>query len=964
MSKFAFLFLFTGFATLLSAGELRPLPWSEATNRASRFEASSSGDMTISDDPAENALRFDVKFQEGSDFRASCILHLESSLAGVEQIRFEYKAQIELPEQTIQRSYVMFGNEQPVYTIPLPKTDQYTSVLIPVPKAVRDPASVREMRIGMDPHVPELTFFIRNLEFLTTKTFAPPFDAADAIAVSAPASAFVQGEKLEFRLKPYAAEAASWKLRNWKHEVLNEGSWPENGRGVLVLPELPNGYYTLELASPTAEFTGSRSFAVVPDPEKRPANPDMFFAVDSALSWIARPDAENFRQPQNAYLVTAEAARRLGVQMIRERLNWREVEATPGKIDWKQYKANADLIAARGIGISGVYHSAPRWAKSHTTHLPGDLAGTWRFAKTVAEVFRGAMRNWEFWNEQDIGFAPEPAWDYASAMKAAYLGYKAADPNLTVAIGGYAYLPASYSNVVLSNGIEHYFDIFNLHSYSPICEYPTMLERVRKHMKRNHISERPIWFTENGCGIEGPGRMESYMKNVMMHDPDQELLVAEFIPKMMISMQMLGVDRDFFFVLGPYNEHSGKKDFGLMRRDFTVKAAFPAFATLIDQLCNAEPEGEVSLGNGVKGYLYRQKDNSRTLVYWSCSEVDEGIQRPDITVKDEYERHFSLPRKGTYKGVDLFGTPFETDSADVTAVRYPRFLHGVDGLPLSVPFRKTALTPPADRADLDKSILFRTELSDDFTVFPSKDGADIRKESARYKLQVWNLSEHEKTGSIRISGGEIDGLPETVTVPSFGKVEFELTFTPVFGPDFKTNLRTDGLFEGKKTSPHVIPVYHIQELMASGRKKSVPQIYDPGKWKGNASGRMEICYDKEEQALRFRTVFPQDAESLWVYPEYALQLPQESLDGAIGIGFEMKSSKADPTSPTIVRAGLEKKPDAYLRIPPPTEEWEERFAPFPVGLDLSKVITLKIGMSPHVYDITYWIRNIHLYYSR
>ena len=98
-----------------------------------------------------------------------------------------------------------------------------------------------------------------------------------------------------------------------ERELLREGSWPENGRGTLTLPQLPNGYYTLEVSSDKASFAGSRSFAVVPDPAKRPANPEMFFAIDSGQSWLARPDAANFRQPPNAYEVAAKAARRLGL---------------------------------------------------------------------------------------------------------------------------------------------------------------------------------------------------------------------------------------------------------------------------------------------------------------------------------------------------------------------------------------------------------------------------------------------------------------------------------------------------------------------------------------------------------------------------------------------------------------------------------------------------------------------------
>lgn len=39
----------------------------------------------------------------------------------------------------------------------------------------------------------------------------------------------------------------------------------------------------------------------------------------------------------------------------------------------------------------------------------------------------------------------------------------------------------------------------------------------------------------------------------------------------------------------------------MMRRDYTVKPGFAAFATLVDKLGGAEPEGEIEPGEGIKG---------------------------------------------------------------------------------------------------------------------------------------------------------------------------------------------------------------------------------------------------------------------------------------------------------------------------------------------------------------------------
>jgi len=212
------------------------------------------------------------------------------------------------------------------------------------------------------------------------------YDVADAVVAAAPGTAFIQGEPLQFTRKPSAAVPAKWTLKNWKDETLRSGDWP--GDGPLTLATLPNGYYNLELAADGAKFTGFRSFTVVPDPAKRPANPDMFFALDSAQSWLARPDSNNPRQPANAYEAVSEVARRAGLGQVRERLSWGGVESAPGRFDWAQYKANADLLAARGIKISGMYHDAPKWAKTDTDRLPGDLLAAYQFAKKAAEPSR------------------------------------------------------------------------------------------------------------------------------------------------------------------------------------------------------------------------------------------------------------------------------------------------------------------------------------------------------------------------------------------------------------------------------------------------------------------------------------------------------------------------------------------------------------------------------------------------
>ena len=105
----------------------------------------------------------------------------------------------------------------------------------------------------------------------------------------------------------------------------------------------------------------------------------------------------------------------------------------------------------------------------------------------------------------------------------------------------------------------------------------------------------------------------------------------------------------------PYNETGGNKDWGLMRRDFTVKPGYAAFATLVDQLGNAAPEGEVRLGDGLKGFLYRRKEGGKVLAYWCISELDTDKPRPGLSNAERSGRHAVHGGGRTYSGDALSG---------------------------------------------------------------------------------------------------------------------------------------------------------------------------------------------------------------------------------------------------------------------------------------------------------------------
>ena len=100
--------------------------------------------------------------------------------------------------------------------------------------------------------------------------------------------------------------------------------------------------------------------------------------------------------------------------------------------------------------------------------FPEDILTAYHFTKKAAEQFKNEIQVWEAWNEPELlGFNKEAPWEYASMMKAAYLGFKAGAPDHPVTNGSYCLDPAAneFAYAAFRNDLADYADIFNFHNY-------------------------------------------------------------------------------------------------------------------------------------------------------------------------------------------------------------------------------------------------------------------------------------------------------------------------------------------------------------------------------------------------------------------------------------------------------------------------------------------------------------------
>jgi len=850
-------------------------------------------------------------------------------------------------------------------------------VIIFHPVAVNNQSS--DDRANFIPNMKTVSLSLALISSLFLATSSPwaaepePRQTAALIQAKAPATVFTLGEPLLFTFKEPGLLPLQWELKDWHGKTLKKGNWPEGGTPTLELEALSTGYYQLFLSGEKDSFEGSSSFTVVADPATRTRNPDTYFAMDTAQSWLARPKSDNTRFPGPGFEVVSEAVRRAGLEIIRERLRWADVEPEPLQYRWGDYDLNARLLHERGVQVLGMYHDAPAWAKSHTSHLPGDLLADYRFAKQLAQTFQGRMTAWEFWNEPDISFTSEGAWDFASAMKAAYLGFKAADPDMPVALGGIALSPLpAYTGILMENDLGDYMDIFAVHTYHPLRDFPKIMQNVRKFMKRHRIEGLPLWYTENGSRAEGNGLLDSYMPGLKAHNPDQELLVAEYLPKSMIYLQSMGVDRNFFFVFCPYNEDSNRKDWGLMRHDYTVKPSYAALATLTENLGTAVYEGTLDIGEGMCAFLYRQKDNTQTLAYWSLSELDTEPNSPERSLDSLHEKAFSLALseggEKVYRGRDCAGLPFEqkVDAGKLTlsATRFPSYINGLSGL---TPTQKAEVSSPKKTTTSREinpalQVVYRTELGDAFKMAASKDRVEIQGENAPFKLQIYNFSDQTQRGQIIISGGKVNQLPPEITLSPMSKTELELTFTPEFEQgSFETALQISGKWNGHSSSKLVIPVLQLDRALIDTQRTPLPDSMNPEKWRANSSGSLKIAFDEAESALTFRTTFPPNVDR-WSYPAFPIDASRMDLENVRAISFEIKSSTTEISQSFLIT--VLKGQMLYLPYEKPTTDWEQRVIFLNEdNFDPSTIQEIQIGFNPTVDEVTYSLRNLKLIYG-
>jgi len=140
-----------------------------------------------------------------------------------------------------------------------------------------------------------------------------------------------------------------------------------------------------------------------------------------------------------------QAAQNLGVQWVKQAIDWAVYEPTPGNVNWAPLDEMVNAMDGAGFKILLTVSSAPSWARDSDQEKgpPRDYQTYANFVGQLAQRYRGRVDAYEIWNEPNLrrewntprGIS---AASYVEMLRLAYLAIKNGDPAALVITGGLA----------------------------------------------------------------------------------------------------------------------------------------------------------------------------------------------------------------------------------------------------------------------------------------------------------------------------------------------------------------------------------------------------------------------------------------------------------------------------------------------------------------------------------------------
>jgi hypothetical protein len=396
---------------------------------------------------------------------------------------------------------------------------------------------------------------------------AEAVDAFDQAAVPDPQFALVwslsdaAGSSVQRQVAPANAPAASWSIpANPGDYVISAALSADGGQTSLGRPAQAS--FSVPSMTPTPLATPTPSATPPPPPTETPLptdTPDVA-ATATALA-LATPtptaaalppapppsgSAAGFGYGVQPDMITDGNHDRIfghiqgmGFNWVKQQVEWFRYNPAPGVYDWGALDRIVEGANARGINVLFSVVKAPAWARpaEDTDQGPPADPNTYgTFMREMAARYKGRVRAYEIWNEQNLYYewggrgGKINAARYVQLLAVAYSNIKAVDPGAVVVSGALTPTGVNDGDIAIDDrayleqmyqaGLRNYCDAVGAHP-SGYNNPPDADWRSYNDPNEANCKGHPSWFFR--------GTMEGY-RNIMVKygDAGKRIWATEF----------------------------------------------------------------------------------------------------------------------------------------------------------------------------------------------------------------------------------------------------------------------------------------------------------------------------------------------------------------------------------------------------------------------------------------------------
>jgi hypothetical protein len=414
--------------------------------------------------------------------------------------------------------------------------------------------------------------------------------------------------------------AVQWTARDYDNRIVAQGKQPLDaaGGGEVKVKAPPTGIVyinaTLMADGDVALGEAETRFAVL---RPRPIPASVKATDIPTLYGVA-----THLQRENGIEAEREVAlmSALGFRACRMDFSWSQIQPKKDEYRWEVFDRIINLFEQHRIAPAPILGFSTRWATTGDlnskdwkdwSNAPPITADYVNFARESVRRYKRTVKHWEIWNEPDISFWRGTAEQYATLFDATNKAIHEEDPTAKVINGGWSqvrrrpdFIPTWHKLVQTKP------DIYAYHSHNSFANMLRSGDEVKQYMAFSNW-KMPVWLNEAGF---------------TSHGSVSEQAQARLLIKRMGYAPVSGYDGYFWYDLrnDGYERSEPEHNYGLVRRDFTPKAAAVAAHTLMETLEGQRFVRRIAVPGTPDAYalLYERPNGAGgTMLLWNEAEA-------------------------------------------------------------------------------------------------------------------------------------------------------------------------------------------------------------------------------------------------------------------------------------------------------------------------------------------------------